>query len=300
MNVYVVLNPVAGHANVEAICEALARHLGKASISYHVYQTTGEERFADLLESAIERGFDTFVAAGGDGTVSALVDGLVHTRMPLGILPVGTVNALARELGIPLDLDQAVCLLAGEHAVAGIDVGQVNGRCFALNASVGVSVSTMQATRAQDKRRLGVWAYLLSGSRKLMGAQPHRFEIEVDGRVDRYRASEVVVANGGAIGDPVLRWGPDVHLDDGQLDLCVIRARSALDYLVLAWNMFWKSQRRDPRLRCFRIKQSARIDVRGTMPVQADGDVSGETPMQISVLPHAVQMIVPESFVRRS
>jgi YegS/Rv2252/BmrU family lipid kinase len=293
MKVFVVLNPVAGHANVEAVREALARHLGAASIAYQVYETSGEERLVDILELAIERGFDTFVAAGGDGTVSGLVDALVHTGLPLGIVPVGTVNALARELGIPLDLDQAVRLLVGEHAFVRIDVGQVNDCYFALNASIGVSVSTMQATKAQAKRRLGVLAYLLAGIRVLMGTQPHRFEIEVDGLVERYRASEVVVANGGAIGDPVLRWGPDVRLDDEQLDLCIIRARSAIDCLVLAWKMLWKSQRQDPRLRCFRIRQSARIDVQGTMPIQADGDIAGETPMRISVLPHAVQVIVP-------
>jgi YegS/Rv2252/BmrU family lipid kinase len=223
------------------------------------------------------------------------VDGLVYTGIPLGILPVGTVNALARELGIPLDLDQAVHLLAGERALACMDVGQVNDRYFALNASVGVSVSTMQATQARDKRRLGVFAYLVSGIKALVGAQPHRFEIEVDGRVEHYKASEVVVANGGAIGDPALRWGPDVSLHDGQLDLCVVRARSVLDYLVLAWKLLWGSQRRDRRLRCVRVRKSARIDAKRRMLVQADGDIVAETPMHVSVLPQAVQVIVPAS-----
>lgn len=295
MSVFVVLNPVAGHADVHAVRAALAQHLGASGIPYEVYETRGGERLAEIVEPAIGKGFDMFVAAGGDGTVSGLVNGLVHTEMPLGILPVGTVNALARELGIPLDLDRAVQLLSGEHALACMDVGQVNDRYFALNASVGVSVSTMQATRAQDKRRLGAWAYLVSGIKALVGAQPHRFEIEVDGRVKHYRASEVVVANGGAVGDPALRWGPDVHPDDGELDLCVVRARSLLDYLGLAWNMLWGSQRRDRRLHCVRVRQSARIDAKTTMLVQADGEIVSETPMRVSVLPRAVQVIVPMS-----
>jgi diacylglycerol kinase family enzyme len=194
-----------------------------------------------------------------------------------------------------VDLDQAVRLLVGECALAPVDVGQVNDRYFALNASVGVSVSTMQATQAQDKRRLGVFAYLLSGIKALVGAQPHRFEIEVDGRVERHRVSEVLVANGGAIGDPALRWGPDVCLHDGQLDLCLVRTRSVLDYLVLGWKVLWGSQHRDPRLRCVRIRESARIDAKSTMPVQVDGDIVTETPMQVSVLPRAVHVIVPAS-----
>ena len=300
MKIFVVLNPMAGHCDVGAVREALARHLGTADLHYQVYQTSGEERLADIVESAIERGFDTLVAAGGDGTVSDLVDGLVYTGIPLGIVPVGTANTLARELGIPIDLDQAVQLLAGEHKFVRIDVGQVNDRYFALNSSVGVSVSTMQETNAQDKRRLGVWAYLVSATKTLAGAQPHRFEIEVDGRVEHYRASEVVVANGGAVGDPALRWGGDVCLADGELDLCVVRARSLLDYLVLAWNMLWGSQRQDRRLRCVRVKQSVRIDARSKMPVQADGEIIGETPMCISLLPHAVQVIVPMSLEKRA
>jgi YegS/Rv2252/BmrU family lipid kinase len=260
-----------------------------------VYETSGDERLVDILESAIAQEFDTFVAAGGDGTVSGLVDGLVHTGIPLGILPVGTVNALARELGIPLDLDRAVSLLAGEHTLASMDVGRVNDRTFVLNASVGVSVSTMQSTKAQDKRRLGVLAYILSAIKTLIGAQPHRFEIQIDGRVEHCRASEVVVANGSSIGSPLLRWGPDICPDDGELDLCIVRAWSLPDYLVLAWKLLWGSERRDTRVRCVQVRHSARIDAKGKMLVQADGDVVSETPMRVSVLPRAVQVIVPMS-----
>jgi YegS/Rv2252/BmrU family lipid kinase len=295
MKAFVALNPVAGHSDVDAVREALARHLGAAGISYHVHETSGKERLADLPGPAIERGFDTLVAAGGDGTVSGLVNGLVHTGVPLGIVPVGTVNTLARELGIPLDLDQAVRLLAGEHALAKMDVGQVNDRRFALNASVGVSVSTMQSTQAEEKRRLGVWAYLFSGIKTLAGAQPHRFKVEVDGRVRTYRASEIVVANGSAIVDPRLRWGPSVRLDDGQLDLCVVCARSLFDYLAVAWRLFLGGQGAGRRLRCVRVQESARIDTQEPMPVQADGEIVGETPMRVSTLRHAIRVIVPPS-----
>jgi YegS/Rv2252/BmrU family lipid kinase len=295
MKVFVVLNPVAGHSDVKAIREALARHLGASGIPYQIYETRGDERLADILEPAIGKGFDTFVAAGGDGTVSGLVDGLVQTEMPLGILPVGTVNALARELGIPLDLDQAVQLLTGDHTFVFMDVGRVGDRYFALNASVGVSVSTMQATEPQDKRRLGVLAYLSNEVEALVGLQPYLFEIDVDGLRRQWRASEVVVANGGAIGDPLLRWGPDVRLEDGHLDLCIVRARSALDYLGLIWSILAGRQRQDRRLRCIPVRQSVHIDVKEAMLVQADGEIVGETPVRIEVLPHAVKVIVPAS-----
>jgi YegS/Rv2252/BmrU family lipid kinase len=292
---FVVLNPVAGHAQVDVVREALARHLRPAGISYEVYETSGEERIADVLRSALEGEFDAFVAAGGDGTVSGVVDGLVRTGKPLAILPVGTGNALARELGIPLDLDGALRLLAGEHAVAALDVGQVDDRYFVLNASLGVSASTMNSTRPREKRRLGLLAYLWEGTKVLAGAQPHRFEVEADGQRYRWEASELMVANSGAIGEPMVRWGLDVRLDDGRLDVCVIRARNLLDYLPLAWNVLLGRRRRDRRLRCLRVEQRMSIDAEEALLVQADGEIVGETPVEIEVLPGALQVIVPVS-----
>lgn len=294
MKAFVVLNPVAGHSDVQAVREGLNRHLAAAGIAYRVYETTGQERLPEIVRSAIDEGFDTVVAAGGDGTISGVIDGLVHTGLLLGILPVGTVNTLARELDIPLDLESALSLLVGEHATIRMDVGQVEGHCIALNASVGVSTSTMQATGQQEKRRFGPLAYLVPGLKALFGAQPHDFEIEVDGCSRHWRASEVVVANGGTVGDPVLRWGPDIRVDDGQLDLCVVRARSLLDYLLIAWNLLWGTQRRDRRLRCQRVRHSVSIQGRETMPVQVDGEIVGETPIRVEVLPHAVHVIIPE------
>ena len=295
MKVFVILNPVAGHCDVHAVRDALDRHLSGAGIAYCVYETTGQERLSEIVRSAIDEGFDTFVAAGGDGTISGVIDGLVHTGLPLGILPVGTVNTLARELEIPLDLVRALRLVVGEHATISMDVGRIEGHFFALNASVGASTSAMQATGQQEKRRLGPFAYLGPGIKALFGAQPHDFEIEVDGHSRHWRASEVVVANGGTVGDPVLRWGPDIRVDDGQLDLCVVRARSLLDYLLIAWNLLWGTQRRDRRLRCQRVRHSMSIQGREKMPVQVDGEIVGETPIRVEVLPDAVLVIIPES-----
>lgn len=295
MKAYIVLNPVAGNCDVEAVQAALDRHLGSAEIAYQVYETSGQERMAEVLRSAITEGFDTFVAAGGDGTVSGVVDGLVHTGLPLGILPVGTANTVARELEIPLDLDQALRLVIGAHATTRIDVGQIGACFFALNASVGISASAMRATRSEEKRWLGMFAYFGPGIKVLLGAQPNQFEVEADGHLMRCKASEVVVANGGAVGDPMLRWGPDVRMDDGELDLCVVRARSVLDYVVLAWNLLRGGQRRDNRLICLRVGHSALIRAKNTMLVQADGEIVGKTPVRIEVVPQAVEVIVPTS-----
>jgi YegS/Rv2252/BmrU family lipid kinase len=295
--VFAVLNPVAGNCDVDAVRDALRQHFGTAGRTYAVYETNGRERIADIVRAALPRHYDAFVAIGGDGTVSEVVDGLVHTGVPLGIVPVGTGNVVARDLGIPLDVDGALRLLADKHAVVCVDVGKADDRYYVLSAGVGISSLMMRDTTRQDKRRFGVAAYLWTGIKRLLGFQPHCFSITVDGRHSQWRASEVTIANSGAIGEPILRWGPNVRMDDGQLDVCIVRARNALDYLAVAWSVLLGRQRRDSRLHCLTAENSVRVESKRPLLVHADGEIIGETPVRIEVMPGAVQVIVPPETV---
>jgi predicted polyphosphate/ATP-dependent NAD kinase len=118
----VVLNPVAGNSDASIVRQALEENLGNGDWYYEIYETTGQERLADVVRAALGQDFDVFVAAGGDGTVSGVVNGLIHSKHPLGIIPVGTGNTLARELDIPLNIEDALGILIGEHEVRTIDV----------------------------------------------------------------------------------------------------------------------------------------------------------------------------------
>ena len=296
---FVVLNPVAGNSDAGALRQSLERRFADVDWSYEVYRTTGEERVTEIVRAALDRDFDVFVAVGGDGTVSGVAAGLVHTDIPLGIIPVGTGNALARDLGVPLNSEEALRLLTGEHSVVDIDAMQAGDRIYLLNVTVGISAVVMRDTERQDKRRLGMLAYVWTGFRKLLGWQPHRFNVVADGQMHRFRASEVAVVNAGAIGDPSLRWGTQVRLDDGQLEACILRAQSAVGYLRLAWSMLLHRQRRDPGLRCLVVERHIAIHTGRPLPVQADGEFVGHTPVDISVVPGAVRMIVPQSWPLR-
>jgi YegS/Rv2252/BmrU family lipid kinase len=292
---FVVLNPVAGHSDAEALRQALEQRLAGEDWAYEVYRTTGEDRVGEVVRAALDREFDVFVAAGGDGTVAGVANGLAQTGTPLGIVPVGTGNTLARELDIPLDVEGALDLLVGDHAVLELDALRVEDRFFLLNMTVGISALTMRDTDHVDKRRLGVLAYLWTGLRKFVGWQPHRFNIVVDGQESRIRASEVAVANIGAIGIPTFRWGPQVRPDDGRLDVCIVRARSALDYLRVGWSLLLRQQRRDPCIRCLSATRGVSIRAGRSLPVQADGEFVGRTPVRVAVVASAVRVIVPQS-----
>jgi diacylglycerol kinase (ATP) len=291
--VFVVLNPVAGHSDPEFIRQALDRHLASGNRTYQVYETTGQEQLSKVVRAALDEGFNLFVAAGGDGTVSGVAGGLIHSGTPLGIIPVGTGNALARELDIPLHPEDALKLLIGEHTLKCIDAMQVKERFFTLIISVGLTSIAIRDTGRESKRRLGRLAYIWTGLRGLLGFQPQRFTIIVDDQRHRVRASELAVVNAGILGGSPFRWGPHIRLDDGQLDIAIVRVRTLFDYFRLAWDVLWNRQKQDPNIRYLQARQTIEINSDRPLVVQGDGEVIGRTPVQVQVVPNAVQVIIP-------
>jgi len=292
-NIYVIFNPVAGTEDPDSLYDAIASHLAAEPGSYEIYRTTGDERIIEIVRQARQRGFDRLIAAGGDGTISEVASGLATTGTPLGILPTGTGNALARELGIPLDLDAALDLITGEHTIRPIDTMRVGEHHYILSISIGLSSLTMQDTGREEKRALGLVAYVWTGLQKLLGFQPVGFELTLDGEPTYRRADEVAVANNGALGMPAFRWGPEVTLDDGTLDVCFVDARNLLDYLSIGWHAFWGKQHQERRMHCLPAQQRVTVRADKDLPVQADGDIIGQQHVEVEIAPQSLHIIVP-------
>jgi diacylglycerol kinase (ATP) len=295
--VFVVLNPMAGNSTAADVRAALDRHFLADVWTQEIYETTGEEQVADVVRAALERGCDLVVAAGGDGTISDVAEALIHTGIPFGIIPVGTANALARELGLPLDLEGACALLAGEHTTTSIDAMQVGKKAFFLHVGVGIDSLMIRDTARVAKRRFGRAAYLWSAFKCLIGYQPQRFTIAVDGRRLRPRAAQVLIANGGVMGIPPLSWGPHISPNDGRIDVCIVSARSFVDYLRVGWQILTGHRRRSPNIRYLSAERSIVVDSDQPLPVQGDGELIGETPVQVQAILDAVQVVVPTTDV---
>ena len=290
---YVVLNPVAGPDDSQNVKELIVRHFDARNSEYEIYTTTGEEQIAELVGRALKQGLDLCVAAGGDGTVAGVASGLVHSQVPLGIVPCGTGNALARELNIPLQIPPALEISTGKHSLRSFDALQVQNRFFFLNLSVGVSAQAMLDATREVKRKIGLLAYIWAGMKRLAGFQPHRFALKVDGRTYRFYASEIVVANSAIIGVSTLRIAPDVRFDDGCFNVCVVRARTLWDYLKIVTDMLLGRQKRNPHLRFLEAEQSVFIAASHPVPIQADGEFIGRESVTVSLVPNAVQIIAP-------
>ena len=122
----------------------------------------------------------------------------------------------------------------------------------------------------------------------------HAFRLVLDDdREERVDACEVLIANSGLIGVQPLRWGPDVGLDDGELDVCVVRARTLVDYLAVFVNVMRAPENRDAHVECHKAAQQIAIHTRSPLPIQADGDLIGETPLHVQLIPAAVAVFVP-------
>jgi len=301
MRAFVVLNPVAGLDDGTDVRAVIEMHLARAGWEVEIHETTESEDVTERTREALAGNYDIFVAAGGDGTVSAVAAALVSTDRLFGVLPTGSGNGLARELGIPLTLPAALALLTEKHGVQVLDVMEVVGHgYFFLNLSMGISACAMRDTTREEKRRFGWLAYLWNGSRALLGFQPVTFVLTIDDEISKVNAADVLVANLGSVGMPSIRLAPEITFEDGELDVITMRARTLWDYLRTILAILIRQQRRTPHLQAFRARKYVRIDSLPPQPVQADGEFLGLGPVEVRVVPAAVRIITPITKTQRN
>ena len=293
---FVVMNPAAGKGDGVSVREQIEDALDKAQWAYDVHETSENEDLASLVKQKLPEGPDVVIASGGDGTVCWAAGGLVNSDIPLGLVPSGTANGLARELGIPINTRKAMALITGPHVLRVVDALYARDRYFLLNVSVGLAAKVMQDSSREDKNRFGFLAYIVTFVRTIIGLQPARFKVRIDGgATHRVRASDVIIANSGAVGLSSLQIAPDISLDDGEIAVCFIRARSAIDYLIAALNIVFDVPERSQRIRCMTAKKSVSVEPNRTVPVQGDGELLGRGALTVDIVHRAVSIITPEN-----
>lgn len=236
---------------------------------------------------------DLIIAAGGDGTVSLISNKIIGTDLPLGILPLGTGNLIAQELKIPLNLEKALEIITiDQPTTLMMDTIKLEDRHCLMNVSVGISPKVMKKTPSKEKQRFGIFAYLVHLVEQFLGLKLHRFFIEYDKKNITFHASEVLITNGEAAGFKAIKLADDIAINDGQLDLFIIRATNIRDLFSLLLSIFSKTERGDDMMRYIRFSDYCRIESQTPLPAQADGDTVGETPIEIKILPKSLNVIV--------
>jgi YegS/Rv2252/BmrU family lipid kinase len=236
---------------------------------------------------------DLAIIGGGDGTLNAAVEGLVEAGLPLGILPLGTANDLARTLGIPADAVEASRVIAA-GLTRRIDLGRVNGKHFFNVASVGLSVHVARQLGVDIKRRWGVLGYPLTLWRALGRHRSFRAEIRCNGTRTRVRTIQISVGNGRHYGGG-MTIAADAAIDDGLLDVVSLEPQGPLELILNLPALRWGWHERAERVNHWRCRDIEIRTVR-SLPVNTDGEVTTRTPAHIVVVPQALAVYVPQSF----
>lgn len=247
------------------------------------------EQFPALIQQHRDR-IDLVIVGGGDGSVNAAIEGLLDTQLPVGVIPLGTANNLARTLGIPNALTAACQVIAAGQQQA-IDLGWVNGEYFFNVAGIGLSANINQAVAKSFKRRWGVIAYAVTALKLVSKQRRWHAEIRCNGETIRVKTYQITICNGRYYGSG-LTVAADAAIDDCRLDLCSLEIQhwwqAAFLVAALTRGEYATGQG-------IRILQSQEIEIH-TDRVQAidtDGEITTQTPATFRVLPQALSIFVP-------
>ena len=233
---------------------------------------------------------DLVIVGGGDGTLNAMVDVLVETQLPLGIIPLGTANDLARTLGIPNSIAEA-CRIIAEGNLKYIDLGWVNNKYFFNVASLGLSVKITQKLNKGLKRRLGILAYAWTALQLLSKTRPFTAMIGIDGQNIKVKTLQIAIGNGRYYGGgmPIAH---DAQIDDQRLDLYSLEIEHWWQIFPLLWTLPRGQQGLLSWVRTLNGKE-IQIQTRKPHSINTDGEITSTTPAMFRVIPAAIGVYIP-------
>ncbi|HEU4426683.1 MAG TPA: diacylglycerol kinase family protein [Pilimelia sp.] len=255
-----------------------------------VYPVERPGELEKSLAAAADLGPDLLVAGGGDGTIGAAARLLAHRDIALGLLPLGTTNNFARTVGVPLDLDAAVAVLA-DGRVIDVDLGLAGDMPFVNHVGIGLSADVMLRTPRRLKRVTGRLAYPITALVLLTRHRPLRATVRVDGRRHEFVTHQIYVANGGFhAGRPITA---DAHADDGLLVAYAVGGAKRRDLLRDTARNAATGHRRTLAEGPFLAVGELWLQTDRPARVEVDGELCGQTPMRIGVDANALRVMAP-------
>ncbi|MBV9211906.1 MAG: diacylglycerol kinase family lipid kinase, partial [Acidobacteria bacterium] len=258
-----------------------------------VLNTKEQDEATHLAARAAEEGAETVIVSGGDGTINEAVQGLVGKHARLAIWPRGTANVLAKEIGMPTNLEQAAEIIArgkSKRIYPGCAVLEETGarRYFLLMAGIGLDASVVEGTSPELKRRFGKAAFWYAGLEHLARWQPVAFNLEVEG--ETFPATFAAVGKGSRYGGG-LRITPRARLEEPSFEICIVNSESRLKYLsLLPATLKGNLADAAPELRFIR---ATRARVTGHVAVQVDGELIGKPPMSFEIVNEPIELVCP-------
>ena len=289
-----ISNPKTGrYVSRRKTIQELASDLNSLGIEVDLKLTSGPGDAAEIAAHAAHNGSTDVIVAGGDGTINEAIQGMVGSKARLGILPRGTANVLARELGLPMNVDEAITVAAqgkSRRIHFGVAINETTNerRHFVLMAGIGLDASVVRRVQPSLKRRIGKGAFWLSGLSHLATWDPRPFKLEIDGQ--SYGATFAAIGKAARYGGDLMIT-PRARLDEPEFEVCIIDTLSRVQYLRLLSYAMREGMPDDKK--GVRFIKTSKVRAIGDAPVQVDGEVIGHLPMRFEISPHSLEVIVP-------
>ena len=293
----IILNPISKPLKILLFLQPAIDLFEKAGYEVNLQKCLHYGDAEIEAKKAAERGkYDIIVAAGGDGTFNQVINGIMGTNIPLGLIALGTSNVLMRSLGFPLNpIDAAKIILEGN--LKKWDLGMANGRYFAIMASCGFDALATEETNLKLKRFMGKYAYILAAIQNIPTYKPYRMHISLDGKETHYRPIFVSISNAPFYGGGYTLT-PDAKMDDGLLDVFLFDSSSFSRLLYFALRVILNLPLNLREISIVRAK-AVELQAPGRVPYQVDGDVFGSLPVKVSIQPRAIPIITPKNLIRK-
>lgn len=294
----IIYNPTSGR---EAFKKELPTVLEKFEIAGYetsTHATTCEGDAIKAAKAAVERKFDLVVAAGGDGTINEVINGLAEQehRPKLGIIPVGTTNDFARALFIPRDIKKAVDVILADQTMA-LDIGKVNDIYFMNIAGGGKLTELTYEVPSKLKTVLGQLAYYMKGIEMLPSLKPIRARIEYDGNVIDEDIMLFLVSNTNSVGG-FEKLAPGAKMDDGYFDLLILRKTNLAEFIRIATLALRGAHLEDKNVIYAKAK-SIKVSTDEKMQLNIDGEFGGLLPGEFTNLQQHIEFFVSDEFIEK-
>jgi len=286
-----IYNPAAGvsRRNPELILQRTIDALARVDLSPRLLPTSAPGEASSLAREAVRQGADLVLVLGGDGTVNEVVQGLAHSNVPLGVLPGGTANVLAMELGLGSRSEAAgrkLVTFEPRPVALGRITGSFGSRYFLLMAGAGLDANIVYEVSAGLKNAAGKLAYWAAGVSRFF-KHVEQLEVRVDNQNHQCGFALISrVRNYG--GDLEIATGASLHDDD--FEVVLFEGSNPLRY---AWYMLNVALRRVQRVRGVRVLRAHHVEILTATPVQIDGEYLGRQAVSIEIVPHALHLLLP-------
>lgn len=289
-----IYNPTSGREQIKRNLPYILDRLDRAGWETSCHATTGAGDAAIAARFAIKRKFDLVIAAGGDGTINDVVNGLCEqaNRPRLAIIPVGTTNDFARAICVPRDIEKACEIICQEFEMP-LDIGKVNQNYFINIAGGGKLTELTYEVPSRLKTMLGQMAYYLKGMEMLPSIRPTAVRIEYDGKLFEGEIMLFLVSNTNSVGG-FEKLAPDASMNDGMFDLLILKKTNLAEFIRVARLAVKGDHIKDPNI-VYAKANRIRVFSNDKMQLNLDGEYGGELPGEFQNLYQHLNVLVPET-----